>query len=225
MLTCFHSFFCFGQRVPTCPSKYKKNRAPFCVSKTLKKAVHSYVSTNLAPTLAPTPTQYILSVSPLIKEPAGWFAFRSALWEFVCATVSVLAETALIMGEATGIARSVGKSVPVHGCWVTVSVQNRVRVNDGRFFGYSGKGRRTRELKLNSLHAVRVVVMWWLFFRWCVCEFVYTFIVNNVTIYFSHVLYITVNVNSEILSFSLGRRCQEEICTLSVDLVLILFSM
>lgn len=53
----------------------------------------------------------IMSFSPLLKEAASWFAIGSALGAFVCATVFVLAATAPGMGGASGLARSVGKSV------------------------------------------------------------------------------------------------------------------
>lgn len=52
-----------------------------------------------------------MSFSPLLKEAASWFAIGSALGAFVCATIFVLAATAPGMGGATGLARSVGKSV------------------------------------------------------------------------------------------------------------------
>lgn len=52
-----------------------------------------------------------MSFSPLLKEAAAWFAIGSALGAFVCATIFVLAATAPGMGGASGLARSVGKSV------------------------------------------------------------------------------------------------------------------
>lgn len=63
-------------------------------------------------------------LSPSFKEAAIWFALGSALGLFLCMTLFVLAAATPGLGGASGLARSIGKSLD--GMLTTDSRQNNL---------------------------------------------------------------------------------------------------